>query len=579
MKVSKLFAKATVLGLIGLAACATPATLVVTDAPPTYTAYEETLIALGYPPPPPDRVTQESIAKTRIAEAYPGMFYTATPGPSPTFPPTFTPPPSETPTPTPTLTPTFVAEKLDAIKIEPVDGLPSYPLQRITGWEDGYRNSLQTYCGTEAYPFEWLDDSTLLSFPITRIDTQGWNEQYTHPVVLQLSSTNSWRLPIEGSLAYCNTPLWSSALQRLILTRPNSVHLFTVSGEMVAEFDATLQFEEENSALSPSGKRLLTGDTWRDLETGETFTATKSFSFRPPAWSQDERRLFFCCFTYWDVNTSQTQEFDFSELQLPGRDGPPLTMAWVLGDSRAFANIEFYKGIHPDQQVVVPLVDPSQQTYDDIATKLNLETGYRCGGPNISPNQLYAISGCAFLREPDQPSRSVMFRLDDLTAIPLPAEYGFVNWSASGQFALLQKSWDWQIGLGEFQFFNVEKGETIPILDGQIGTPVWSPIGEQAAFSLSDGRAIIVVNLENNQILQIDVGRPIQNLIWNPSATQLAVVMTDGNVWWASNVRENQLTQLTPPLPNVRDFKWSPSGSHLAFVSGPDIYVVQVTQP
>jgi hypothetical protein len=54
------------------------------------------------------------------------------------------------------------------------------------------------------------------------------------------------------------------------------------------------------------------------------------------------------------------------------------------------------------------------------------------------------------------------------------------------------------------------------------------------------------------------------------------VLADDGRLWWLADAAADRVEQLTPPLPEVRDVEWSPDGDKLAFVSGPDVYVVTV---
>lgn len=63
-----------------------------------------------------------------------------------------------------------------------------------------------------------------------------------------------------------------------------------------------------------------------------------------------------------------------------------------------------------------------------------------------------------------------------------------------------------------------------------------------------------------------------------PQVNGHAALAADGSLWWIPNPAVDHVEQLTPPLPAVRNVRWSPSGTQLAFVSGTDVYVVRVTQ-
>jgi hypothetical protein len=56
------------------------------------------------------------------------------------------------------------------------------------------------------------------------------------------------------------------------------------------------------------------------------------------------------------------------------------------------------------------------------------------------------------------------------------------------------------------------------------------------------------------------------------------VLSADGSLLWIPDPTAGRVEQLAPPLPAVRDVRWSPTGSQLALVSGTDVYVVSVSK-
>lgn len=124
--------------------------------------------------------------------------------------------------------------------------MDGHTLRRVTGWEHGLRSS------DYGRPYRWLDSTHLLLFPLV-----GEQE---HEMLGAVEHT----LPVVVNLNIGFT----------------SLH------------------------LSPSGRRLLVGFVWHDLETGQMvdFSGQHKWTMGNPGWSSDETRLFDCCFGYADAN-------------------------------------------------------------------------------------------------------------------------------------------------------------------------------------------------------------------------------------------------------------------------------------
>ncbi|MBM2851103.1 MAG: hypothetical protein HW418_4045, partial [Anaerolineales bacterium] len=98
------------------------------------------------------------------------------------------------------------------------------------------------------------------------------------------------------------------------------------------------------------------------------------------------------------------------------------------------------------------------------------------------------------------------------------------------------------------------------------------------AYMTEDGRAVITLEPATRASRLTLLPQSSTSVIWGPHSDQFAVLAGDGSLWWIPNPGADYVEQITLPLPNVRDVRWSPSGTHLAFVSGMDVYVVRVTQ-
>jgi WD40 repeat protein len=339
------------------------------------------------------------------------------------------------------------------------------------------------------------------------------------------------------------------------------------------------------SYLSPSGLRLLTGAIWRDLATGQVVDFGARHEFDPydtplpnPAWSSDETRLFSCCFQYADVGTGEYVEFSLTPVDLPGRDGPGpgspgLSSWWVLGDTRALTGIDLYDYSTVTLYPIIPVIDPLTRAYSDLGAITSLRTNPICPFIDISvaPDRAHVVIRCEQMQVID---------LRTLTAQPIITGHDFVSWSPDGQYALFTKGqgmrWHEPVRNGEFALWPLIEGDAYLITDRVIRTPVWNPHGKWLAYFSDDGKTLITLEAATRASRVVLLPQPFVSAVWSLQGDMLAVIAEDGSVWAASPAL-GQAQQLTPPLPNVRDVRWSPSGNQLAFVSGADVYVVSVT--
>lgn len=543
----------------------TPASTI--ELPPPVTPSPQAYPPFAYPP-------QEL---TRLAS-----LPTNTPWPTPTIGPTST--PYSTPLPPPTLIPTIDPALLpsllsDAFRVEDIGGLNGHALKRVTGWEYGLRST--PYC-VEG-PYRWLDDSHLMMLPIVGLDDAIYITEYTQPIIVSMSTGRVWVPPTNGTLWGCRIALWSEPLQRLIATTQQEVVFFTSEGEITNRLPGGLP-SGLTSDLAPSGLRLLTGAIWRNLATGQEVNFSEGRTFDPyteslhnPSWSADETRLFSCCFHYADATTHQFASFSLPPLELPGRDGPGpngIQNWWVLSDTYALAGIDLYESIATTFQPVIPLIDPVSQTYTDLGQIAGLQTNNDCPFIDIrvAPNLAHAAVRCSEMQVID---------LKTLTVQPIFSRLDLVSWSPDGQYALFTIGqgirWYEPIENGVFALWPVEAGDSYLITDYVIRTPIWRPDGKWLAYLSDNGQTFITLEAATHASRVVLLPQAFVSLAWNPLSNSLAVVAEDGSVWWVPDPNVDYVEQLTPPLPNVRDLRWSPSGSHLAFVSGPDVYVVEVT--
>ncbi|MBM2850042.1 MAG: hypothetical protein HW418_2984, partial [Anaerolineales bacterium] len=449
---------ALLFGLL-LGACTRPAPQRA-EPPASPTLREDMATALAYPPPEtPDLI--------RRMTAYPPP-PTLPPSPSPTFGPSPTPSPTPTPYPTypppptliPTLDPTALPDQLRAtLTLRTEAEMNGHSLQKVTGWEFGFRSS--NYCADG--PYRWLDDEHLLLYPVTgQLEGMGISE-YTLPAVMNLKEGQTWLPPTNGPTPGCDSPLWSEALQTLIATTAQEVVLLKPDGTVAQHFAGGVPLYY-SSYLSPSGRRLVTGLVWRDLETGQTadFSGQHDFGknegvISNPGWSSDETRLFMCCFYYADASAGQFSSLPITTLQLPGMDGPgPGSLGsrnrWVLNDSRVVIERTLiegdqYTGI-PPAHGVLPLIDPVTQAYSDMRLLGSLGADTNCGGPRVAPDGEHIFANCS--KASDLTSSWYLINLRTFITQTLPAGWGFVNWAPDGQFILLARNYNSETQSSEY---------------------------------------------------------------------------------------------------------------------------------
>jgi hypothetical protein len=271
-----------------------------------------------------------------------------------------------------------------AFTVQQESGVDGHTLRRVTGWEYGLRSS--DYYGRP--PYRWLDSTHLLLFPLVgeQEDEMFGAVELTLPVVVNLNSGAAW-LPALDRDSYPK-PIWSDALQVLIVAQEGEILLLNADGHAVQRYpDSTppdIGFVTLH--LSPSGRRLLAGFVWRDLETGQMvdFSGQHKWTMGNPGWSSDETRLFDCCFGYADANLGGYGYFWLDELRQVGRGGGgPLRSRWVLSDTRVLVEWDFFEG---DEYGVIPLIDPLSQTYEDVRVLAGMSTDAACRTLKVAPD-------------------------------------------------------------------------------------------------------------------------------------------------------------------------------------------------
>jgi len=280
----------------------------------------------------PSQATPSVAPHTDIVIATPP---TTTPTPIATTPTTVE--PTQTIFPIPSLEPTYlptIESKLipellgSSFAIQNLTGINEYNLQKITGWDYGFRPA--GYCFG---PYKWMDQNHLLLFPLTGQDYGMGMEQLSLPLVINLKSGTTW-IPSEDNLfglSSCGQPLWSYSLKILVATRATETLIFRPDGEIINRYTGN------NPSLSPSGTKLMTGGVWIDLLTGNQVDFSSQSISGLSTWSSDEYELYTCCYAYGNARTGKAYSFELDGLRYVGRDYGAgfigIRKLWVMNDT------------------------------------------------------------------------------------------------------------------------------------------------------------------------------------------------------------------------------------------------------
>lgn len=473
--------------------------------------------------------------------------------------PTSQPLPSPTPSPIPDAA-ILRSQMQTLIKVNPVNGLNSYPLQGITGWSRG----VEVYSDCH---YQWLGNDHLLLSPIAR----DWGfAKDTLPAVVDVASGVIWLPETDDANSGC-LALWSDNLRNLVSLHDRKITFYNLDGNIIRQIVGDVPLD-----LSPSGLRLWSGFIWRDLKTAQTveFSGQLKTQLYYPAWSANEKQLFFVLGTQFalaDTDKHTLTSLLEGSLVSADMEGVPVVQ-WVLNNTHLTILWKFFDA--KTNNLVIPLIDPTAGTYIDIlaVTKLNAVGSCDTVG-YVAPNGEDIWISC------DNNSYEISLR----TLVTRMLSEGYVpfSWSADSRYLLIaeKRSLAYSLRLGQYSLFSVNSGKSFSLSDNRVVAPTWNPDGKRLAYLSEDGRNLVVLNPSTRFTTQISLAQSSVNVFWRPQGDGLAVQSSDGSLWYTSYPFTDQVEQLTPPLPKAEAVKWSPDGDRIAFVSEPDVYIVSVTQP
>jgi hypothetical protein len=435
----------------------------------------------------------------------PGLTITITKPSTITFTPTLTVALSAA-TLTPTLTPNMAKLLISSMKLQSLEETNAHPLQRITGWANGWRGD----CGS----YNWMDDGHLLLYPVTGEYENFGTYQQSLPVVASLESGRIWLPVTSGPTDACNRAIWSEQFGKLIALQEKETQQLDLEGNVIQRFpggDAT-------GILSPSGQRLVTGNILINLETNEVQTGVSVPGdwFGAPAWSSDETRIFRCCFGYANFKANKYTRFKL-DIEQGAREvvGGGIPSQWI-NDSRVMVLYDFYG---PSGFVWGPLIDPESQSYVNVwVPGLSWGDARYSSDPSFSPNgQFMAV-----------PCRDEIYWIDLQTLVThtVPGEFHFVNWSPDSQFFLLAHGYDPDTTRGEY-FLQPVKGEDFTSLSNDpIVAPAWK--GTNLFFLDDQQRMLISLEPTTNTARRISLPKAVMpKMFWCPRNECITFVSQD----------------------------------------------------
>jgi hypothetical protein len=461
------------------------------------------------------------------------------------------------PTNLPTIAPELIPDLLNSsLIVQTLDSTNGHNLRKVTGWKYGFRPSY--YCFG---PYQWIDQSHLLLFPLVGQEDGMGTNQLSLPTVINIENGNIW-IPTKDnllSLSGCDQVLWSQALNLIIAPQSSDTIVFSSQGDIMGRYPGT------NISLSPSGTKLMVGSLWVDLLSG------KKVDFSPQgvepfsAWSADETRLYRCCHMIWNATTGKAETLDSGALSALGRGygagSIPAGSLWVMNDAYIVSYLSFENNIFP-------LVEPSTLTYIDLPDVTDIPDDIHCALGSVTPDRQQIWLNCG-------PPDNYLFDLATFTTHSYPNNYHLTAWSSNSRFARVA-----DLNADGTQYIlSVQDLKIQPLpVQAWTGTIVWHPSDSVLTYLSARKQTLVLLEASTMSVREFTLPQPFRDIVWKPNGEGLVLLAEDGSLWQVDYPNLENLEPLTPALPEVRDLLWSPDGTSIAFVSGTDIYIVEVTK-
>lgn len=303
---------------------------------------------------------------------------------------------------------------------------------------------------------------------------------------------------------------------------------------------------------------------WIDLQTLVTHTVRGEFHF--VNWSPDSQFLLLA--HGYDPDTTRGEYF----LQpITGKDSIPLSGGPTVAPVWKGANLFF--------------LDDQQQTL--ISSEPTTNTARRISLPKAVMPKMFWCPRDECVTFVSQDSRAlILLEMGTYvpTLIPLTQPISPIAYRSPQDQYSVSPEGPYQIFPGSdkrsWTVLNVRASSTrfVP-LEQPIGSTVFWQTAELLSWLTEDNYTLLTLDIATGEVQQVSFHQPVTQLIQKPQDKGLVALAADGSLWWVPDLGSDQAEQLTPPLPGVRDVRWSPSGSRLAFISGSDVYLVTATLP
>jgi len=487
------------------------------------------------------------------------------------------------PTLLPTIDPNLASELLrNSISIQQVENINNHNVQRITGWDYGFRQLNQ--CNS----FQWLDSDHLLLYPRTgegkkpAMDSSVRADLSSQHIVINLTNGNLWFRPWSSVSTYewnCDSIYWAQELGIIINQQEyattygplqEAVFIYTFDGQKVAEYWG------EILGVSPSGEKILVDeDTIIDLRNNEVIDLAWHMNYDVGDssvlyWSSDETRLYRCCYYFADLKTGKSYDLEWDELR--GVDGKPISFTlrsphiyghWVRNDTYFFPTWNYMSDTGDPRIIFSPIEMKYYFIEFPSNSRINTETMIYA----FSPNGNYVwITGFSYA---DGSYHNLLVDLTTLESIPFDLPGNDFFWSPDSKYA-----WMNIYDSGGIYVLSVDKRVLSPFPTNPTSNLVWHPTTPALAFLTEENRTLSILNVKDMSVKNWKLPSTFYILTWSPDGSHIALMATDGSLWQIDYPNMENLEQLTEPIPDVKDIAWSPAGNSIAFVSGTDIYIV-----
>ena len=490
------------------------------------------------------------------------------------------------PTITLTLTPTgalpaYSEALLESLVWQEVEGVPGYSLKALKDWEMGFRSPGYCLLG----PYRWLDGEHLLLFPIVELlpfQDEAFIE-VAQPVVASLGGAAPW---IVGEpQRSCQLPVWSPAAQVVIEVVAGEARLRDLEGRITASFPGRLPLE-----LAPSGLRLVAGDSWIDIESGEVvpLPGLRADGHSKIGWTEDERRIFGCCFYYADVRSGERWEREeFPDFFIGGRGSWPgeelwSISHWIRDDTQAIVEL-FAFWFFPRQSdglmpIPIPLFDPITRSYVDLISELNLGTPPNCDF-YLAPGAEQLWLQCSERGESQwlPYEEAYLVTLDSLEVVAVTGQPEFLGWSLDGRYIVYNRNAESDESR-KVSWLLTSDGESHQLADPAAAGVIWHPSAPLGALRYEEGNRLQFFNAASGQTREFFFEGPILETVWDPEEAGVILLTAEGRLWRLEDVFDASRAPeaITPAMSGLHSLRWSPDGGKVAFVGENVLFVATI---